>query len=107
MASYLVQIPETKGEVLVKAGGGKLIAVRGGDFLVVDAYGDGRIGVHAIDVGDKERTYQLWVTQLVIKSLVSVRKQVESNESFVIQEWWPDSRMVTDVDGEKPRALRP
>ena len=39
--------------------------------------------------------------------LVSVREQVESNESFVIQEWWPNSRMVTDVDGEKPQALRP
>ncbi|MFZ2067279.1 MAG: hypothetical protein WAV27_14955 [Xanthobacteraceae bacterium] len=39
--------------------------------------------------------------------LVSVREQVESNESFVIQEWWPDSRMVTDVDGEKPQTLRP
>jgi hypothetical protein len=28
-------------------------------------------------------------------------------ESFVIQERWPDSRRVTDVDGEEPRALRP
>src|SRR6476646_2100744 len=33
--------------------------------------------------------------------LVSVREQVESNESFVIQVWWPDSRRVTDVDGEE------
>jgi hypothetical protein len=29
---------------------------------------------------------------------VSVREQVESSESFVIQVWWPDSRRVTDVD---------
>jgi hypothetical protein len=28
--------------------------------------------------------------------LVSVREQVESSESFVIQVWWPDSRRVTD-----------
>ena len=28
-------------------------------------------------------------------------------ESVVIQEWWPDSRRVTDVDGEEPRTLRP
>jgi hypothetical protein len=38
---------------------------------------------------------------------VSVRKHVESCESFVIQERWPDSRRVTDVDGEEPGALRP
>ena len=42
-----------------------------------------------------------------IDALVSVRKHVESCESFVIQERWPDSRRVTDVDGEEPRALRP
>jgi len=39
--------------------------------------------------------------------LVSVREHLESYESFVIQEWWPDSRRVTDVDGEEPRTLRP
>jgi hypothetical protein len=39
--------------------------------------------------------------------LVSVRKDVESDESFVIQERWPDSRRVTDVDGTEPQALRP
>jgi len=60
MSSYLVQIPEAKGEVLVKAGGGKFISVKGGDFLVVDVFGAGRIGVHAIDRGHKERTYQAW-----------------------------------------------
>jgi hypothetical protein len=38
---------------------------------------------------------------------VSVRKHIESYESFVIQVWWPDSRRVTDVDGEEPWALRP
>jgi hypothetical protein len=39
--------------------------------------------------------------------LVSVRERIESSESFVIQEWWPDSRRVTDVDGEEPRSVRP
>jgi hypothetical protein len=39
--------------------------------------------------------------------LVSVREHIESSESFVIQEWWPDSRRVTDVDGEEPRSVRP
>jgi transposase len=34
--------------------------------------------------------------------LVSVRKHIESYESFVIQGWWPDSRRVTDVDSEEP-----
>jgi hypothetical protein len=58
--SYLVQIPEAKGQVLVKAGGAKLISVKGGDFLVVDVFGAGRIGVQAIDLGHKERTYRTW-----------------------------------------------
>ncbi len=58
--SYLVQIPLTKGEVLVRAGGGKLISVRGGDFLVIDALPGGKIGVHAIDRADRERTYRNW-----------------------------------------------
>ena len=40
-------------------------------------------------------------------SLVSVRGEVESSESFVIQVWWPDSRRVTDVDGEEPQTIRP
>src|SRR3979490_3030994 len=38
---------------------------------------------------------------------VSVREHIESSESFVIQEWWPDSRRVTDVAGEKPGPGRP
>jgi hypothetical protein len=25
----------------------------------------------------------------------------------VIQEWWPDSKEVTDVDSAEPQALRP
>jgi hypothetical protein len=58
--SYLVQIPQAKGEVFVKAAGDKLISVRGGDFLVVDVLGDGRIGVQAIDRAHKERTYRPW-----------------------------------------------
>src|ERR1700680_1549839 len=41
------------------------------------------------------------------KNSVSVREQVESSESFVIQVWWPDSRRVTDVDGEEPQTIRP
>src|ERR1700686_1967120 len=45
--------------------------------------------------------------RLVGSLLVSVRKQVESSESFVIQVWWPDSRRVTDVDGEEPQTIRP
>jgi hypothetical protein len=39
---------------------------------------------------------------------VSVREHIESCESFVIQEWWPDSRRVTDVEielGAAPRRL--
>src|SRR6478736_125455 len=39
--------------------------------------------------------------------LVSVRRVLESYESYVIQEWWPDSRGVTDVDEQEPRPLRP
>jgi hypothetical protein len=58
--SYLAQIPEAKSEVLVKASGGKLISVKGSDFLVVDVFGAGRTGVQAIDVGHKERTYRAW-----------------------------------------------
>jgi hypothetical protein len=58
--SYLVQIPETKGEVLVKAPGGKLISVRGGDFLVVDVFDRGRTGVQATARAYKERAYRLW-----------------------------------------------
>ena len=30
--------------------------------------------------------------------LVSVREDIESRELVVIQEWWPDSGRVTDVD---------
>ena len=37
--------------------------------------------------------------------LVSVREHIESCESFVIQEWWPDSRRVADVDEGKSRTL--
>ena len=58
--SYLVEIPKAKSEVLIKAGGGKLISVKGGDFLVVDVFGTGGIGVQAIDLGNKERTYRTW-----------------------------------------------
>jgi hypothetical protein len=39
-------------------------------------------------------------------ALVSVREDIESRESVVIQEWWPDSGRVTDVDDAQPQALR-
>ena len=45
--------------------------------------------------------------RIVSDLLVSVRKQFEFLESVVIQEWWPDSRRVTDVDREEPRTLQP
>src|ERR1700694_1662995 len=32
---------------------------------------------------------------------------LETYESFVIQGWWPDSRGITDVDKQEPRAVRP
>src|SRR5580704_15573689 len=54
------EFPKPKGEVLVKADGGKLISVKGGDFLVVDVFGAGGIGVQAIDLRHKERTYRRW-----------------------------------------------
>jgi hypothetical protein len=38
---------------------------------------------------------------------VSVREQFESYESFMIREWWPDSRRVTDVDSAESQTLRP
>jgi hypothetical protein len=41
------------------------------------------------------------------KDSVSGRKHIESCESFVIQERWPDSRRVTDVDDLKSQTLRP
>jgi hypothetical protein len=58
--SYLVQIPEAKEEVLVRAGGDKFISVKGGDFLVVDVLGARQFGVQAIDLGNKQRTYRTW-----------------------------------------------
>jgi hypothetical protein len=58
--SYLAQIPPEKGEVLVRAPGGKLIAVNGGDFIVADMLGPKNISVQAIDRGNKERTYRSW-----------------------------------------------
>src|ERR1700730_11606841 len=38
---------------------------------------------------------------------VSVRGDIESYETFVIQGGWPDSKGVTHVDGEESRAIRP
>ena len=38
---------------------------------------------------------------------MSVREDIESRELVVIQEWWPDSGRVTDVDDAQPQALRP
>src|SRR5205814_1211008 len=36
-----------------------------------------------------------------MRCLVSIREHIESLESFVIQEWWPDSRRVTYVECRK------
>ena len=58
--SYVVQIPPEKGEVLVRAPGDKLIAVKGGDFIVADRLDPKNVGVQAIDRGNKERTYRPW-----------------------------------------------
>jgi hypothetical protein len=38
---------------------------------------------------------------------VSVLEHIESHESFVIQERWPDSKGTTDVDEREPWAIRP
>jgi hypothetical protein len=38
---------------------------------------------------------EFWRRDYAFNVLVSVREHIESCESFVIQEWWPDSRRVT------------
>lgn len=38
--------------------------------------------------------------------LVSVRKEVESDESVVIQGWWPDSGGATNVDEREPPQIQ-
>ena len=43
----------------------------------------------------------------VLTTLVSVREHLESDESSVIQERWPDPLRDTDVDDAEPAALRP
>jgi hypothetical protein len=53
ITSYLLEIPKAKPEVLLKAGSGKLIAVKSGDFLVFDVFGDGRVGVQGLDRASK------------------------------------------------------
>ena len=58
--SYLVRIPGHKGEVEVNAANGKKISVKGGDFLVVDALGDGKTSVQGIKGDMKENTYRSW-----------------------------------------------
>ena len=55
----------------------------------------------------REARVLIGIVSLILVVLVSIREHIESLESFVIQEWWPDSRRVTDVDGEEPRTLRP
>jgi hypothetical protein len=37
---------------------------------------------------------------------VSVRKEVESDESGVIQGWWPDSGVAADVDMREPPQVQ-
>src|ERR1019366_807895 len=53
------------------------------------------------------RLHQGLLGRILIRVSVSVRRVFESYEPVVIQEWWPDSRRVTDVDEQEPRALRP
>src|SRR5258708_6341537 len=56
-----------------------------------------RFGWHCFDQSHAYRTFP----DKNVLSLVSVQKQVESCESFVIQERLADSRRLTDVDGEE------
>jgi hypothetical protein len=58
--SYLVEIPEGKGDIQVNTAGGKKISVKGGDFIVLDELGEGKVGVQAIERASKERTYNPW-----------------------------------------------
>ena len=64
-----------------------------------------------LEVVRHDRLIEVWVAALARgrtgEALVPVRKHIETSESFVIQDWWPDSRRVTDVEGEEPRTLRP
>jgi DNA-binding XRE family transcriptional regulator len=69
-----------------------------------------RAGLSARYLGSIERasvSASVTVLGRLAQALVSVREQFEFLESVVIQEWWPDSRRVTNVDGEEPRTLRP
>jgi hypothetical protein len=61
----------------------------------------------AEDVEDLEDAPDYEVEAVEEEFLVSVRKHIESDESFVIQERWADSKGTTDVDEQEPRALRP
>lgn len=58
--SYLIRVPEGKQEVTVNTAGGKKISVKGGDFVVVDALGEGKVSVQAIEKNMKESTYAQW-----------------------------------------------
>jgi hypothetical protein len=40
------------------------------------------------------------------RALVSVRKEVESDESDVIQGWWPGSGGAADVDMREPPQIQ-
>lgn len=58
--SYLAQIPVEKEEVQIKTASGKMISVRGGDFIVVDNLGGGKTSVQGIENNIKGKTYHPW-----------------------------------------------
>lgn len=57
--SYIVEIPQDKGEVDIKTKDAT-IAVRGGDFIVIDDLGNGKTRVQGIEKGAKNDTYGAW-----------------------------------------------
>ncbi|MEI7765467.1 MAG: HD domain-containing protein [bacterium] len=61
--SYLAQIPTEKGEIQIKTASGKMISVRGGDFIVVDNLGGGKTSVQGIENNIKGKTYRPWGKQ--------------------------------------------
>lgn len=58
--SYLVEIPAEIGKVTVISTHGTKIEVSGGDFVVVDDFGGGKIGVQAIERSIAQKTYSAW-----------------------------------------------
>ena len=62
-------------------------------------------GFQAVEAACAEATAMASIPPTL--SSVSVREHIRSCDVVVIQEWWPDSRRVTDVDIEEPRSVRP